>query len=191
MCVVVVTQTRRLSAANLSASRSMYAVLPPAPATEITCAIGNAAELQELRLRQLELYPIAHVCSCRSLTLQFRPHEQYRLYHDAGEKLLHRARAEGVLSCSRRSCRECPCCVLLSCRSHKSPGPTPITAGASVIFVPRLFLAMIASTTASGFISLIQLPSGQIITGITSRCATSAALRTSSTRQISCSPYAD
>ena len=51
-----------------------------------------------------------------------------------------------------------------SCPAVK-PGPTPMTTGASVILVPRFRLARMASTTAVGFNSPMQRPSGSASTG--------------------------
>ena len=51
-------------------------------------------------------------------------------------------------------------------RPAQKPGPTPITTGASVIFVPRFFFARIASTSASGRSHARQRASGSASTGI-------------------------
>lgn len=46
-----------------------------------------------------------------------------------------------------------------------NPGPNPTVSGAIERFVPRFFLAKIASTTTSGFNAVILAPSGSTING--------------------------
>ena len=71
------------------------------------------------------------------------------------------------------------------------PGPTPITSGASVMAVPRLRLARIASTSASGRSAFLLLASGSARTAM-SPLATmaSASLAFSARRAVTSSTVA-
>ncbi|CZR75314.1 hypothetical protein CDFC105_03861 [Clostridioides difficile] len=53
-----------------------------------------------------------------------------------------------------------------------NPGPTPITKGASVILVPRFFLARMASTTTSGLYSCAISALSSTIIGMSPSCIT-------------------